>query len=77
MSVSDGDIGAHFARGAEESERQRIRRHNGQRAGVVRRLDGRLPIDDGAVRCRVLQEYAKDFVVKGKAGPIGDDDPDA
>ena len=63
---ADGDIGAHFARRAQEGERENIGRHDGERAGLVRRLDERLVVDDRAVGRRILQEHAEDLVVKAK-----------
>ena len=59
LRVSDGDVGAEFARRFQQCERKNIRRDNDQRAGVMRLPDEFGVIVNRAIGRGILDERAE------------------
>ncbi len=60
LRVADRDVGAELARRFEQEQRERVGRHDDQRARAVRTLDERARVAQQAVAGRVLQQGAED-----------------
>ena len=78
LRVADDGVGAHFAGGNEEGEREQVGRDRDEASGVVRASDQRSQIARLAVRVGVLRQDAERAVqhVLRHVGEIADDQLD-
>ncbi len=70
-------VGAQLAGRGEERERQQVGRHRDQRAALVRGLDERRRVRDGAGRARVGQQEPEEVALGQPAGQVGHHQLDA
>ena len=81
LGGADPDVRAHLPRRPQQGEREQVGGDRGQRAALVRRLDGRGQVAHGTGRARVLQQHAEQGAVRLAGdrlrGDVGDDQVDA
>ena len=81
LGAADRDVGPHLPRRTQQRESEQVGGHRGLGAALVRGLDHRAQVTDGAGRPRVLKQHAEQLTVRlagdQLGGDVGDDQLDA